>query len=302
MTTLRYFVGTSRPHNFFGTPTSGGYPGSLWEVGTTSARRIDLPKMQHKTIEAEDGEDVLTKLRASIQHDLHELRLPPASFFPRIARPSRFTRSLISPCYRDWQDVIATSKGQFLALMRSLEDICRVVHPEALNFGVYGHETRNLLLLASMEVEAQWKGILRANGIEGRNTADYIKLSEPLNLMQYAVTYPSYPWLSEIKPFRDWTDGPNPTQRLPWYSAYNATKHDRENSFREASLENVLNAVAACFVMLIAQFGEHEEVWGKSGFPDILSITQRPTWSVSEMYYVIDANSAFEATTPYPFT
>jgi hypothetical protein len=39
-----------------------------------------------------------------------------------------------------------------------------------------------------------------------------------------------------------------------WYSAYNATKHDRHNEFVRANLENLLNAVSGLVALLSAQF------------------------------------------------
>ncbi|CEJ15829.1 hypothetical protein BN1110_06177 [bacterium YEK0313] len=293
MAASRYYVGVSKPSTTSdGLHILGGFRGSVWEVSVREARRIDPP---YGFILAAEGEDIFAKLAAEIAHELLELEIPPGSYFPRMARPARYSDVLISPSYRDWGDVIASSKGQFTALMHSLDDICRVVHPQGSNLAAYGHEIRNLLLLASMEVEAHWKGVLRANGSHGRNTADYIKVSEPLQLSHYGVTFPSYPWLGELRPFENWSVGPNPTQRLRWYAAYNATKHDRETAFNNASLENVLNAIAACFVMLIAQFGEGEEIWGKSGFAETLAMVRRPNWGHTRRYFLPgDANTRIE--------
>ena len=39
------------------------------------------------------------------------------------------------------------------------------------------------------------------------------------------------------------------------YAAYNEVKHDREVNFKRATLRHAIEAVAACVVMLAAQFG-----------------------------------------------
>ena len=42
--------------------------------------------------------------------------------------------------------------------------------------------------------------------------------------------------------------------RLPWYDAYNATKHDRHTAFKRATFEQMLDAVCGCLALLSAQF------------------------------------------------
>ena len=46
------------------------------------------------------------------------------------------------------------------------------------------------------------------------------------------------------KPFVGW-NMVNAASSLPWWVAYNNVKHGRDGNFREASLENVLNALMA---------------------------------------------------------
>lgn len=41
---------------------------------------------------------------------------------------------------------------------------------------------------------------------------------------------------------------------LPWYQAYNTTKHDRLVEFQEATLEHLLDACCGVLVILSAQF------------------------------------------------
>jgi hypothetical protein len=45
---------------------------------------------------------------------------------------------------------------------------------------------------------------------------------------------------------------------LFWYQAYNKSKHDRHDQFKEANLKNLLNSVAGLLVVLSSQFGTQD--------------------------------------------
>jgi hypothetical protein len=207
----------------------------------------------------------------------HRVELGPGRFYRRIDRP------VLNPWEgehlylggmpgRDLdQDAIAKGLGQLAVLLRALERICQAVHPQGRNLAAYGHETRNLLILAAMEVEAHCRGVLKLNGYgDGRlTTNDYVKLAPVMKLRQYAVTFPQYPWLEPFAPFKDW-DCDRATGSLAWYDAYNATKHDRERAFARGSLKQAFDAVSACAIMMAAQFGEAGQLQaGDGGAPAV---------------------------------
>jgi hypothetical protein len=79
-----------------------------------------------------------------------------------------------------------------------------------------------------------------------------------------------------------WTSS-SPTQSLPWYQAYNNVKHDREAHFKEATLVNALRSVAACAVMLAAQFGI--EALNRHRLRNLFEFRERPQWEPAEWYY-----------------
>jgi hypothetical protein len=73
---------------------------------------------------------------------------------------------------------------------------------------------------------------------------------------------------------------------LPWYDAYNADKQDRESEFERATLQFAFEAVAACAVMIVAQFGE---VFGfdlrESGRPrTFFWMRKGPDWKLADNY------------------
>jgi hypothetical protein len=140
-------------------------------------------------------------------------------------------------------------------LVTKMQDIFETVEPGSQNLRSYGHKIRELLLLASMEVENSWAAVLKANGyVRSRfSTNDYVKLLAPMLLDRFILELRSYHDFPSMVPFRGW-DPQSPTQSLDWYDAYNKTKHDREGFLDAASLERAVTAVAAAVVMHTAQF------------------------------------------------
>jgi hypothetical protein len=192
-------------------------------------------------------------------------------FYPRVWRPCKFyyegkvtlwDKSDISDflIHYDFaafnQSVVAIN-----GIVRKLKDIFYTVEPVVGNNEVFGHELRNLLILACTEVEAAFKGILTANNYEnmGRlSTKDYVKLIDIFSLRNWNANLVFYPDYGLITPFSDWTED-RPTISLPWYDAYNKTKHDRQNDFDKATLKQVINSVCAAVILLHAQYGPRSE-------------------------------------------
>lgn len=178
------------------------------------------------------------------------------------------------------------SLEQVECLLEDLVAIFRVVHPTPDNLNAYGGEIRSLLILACTEVEAQWRGVLEANNIapggDRFSTNDYVKLDKVLKLEWYSVSLTRYPHLPPIAPFVKW-DIKEPTKSLEWYQAYHNVKHDREAHFKEATLLNALASVAACAVMLAAQFGV--EALHRHRLRSVFEFRERPQWEPAEWYY-----------------
>ena len=179
-------------------------------------------------------------------------RGPTANFLPGDSGPylneTPFTHSFIG------------SLEQLESLFRNLGELFRVSHPAPDNLNSYGSAIRDLLILACTEVEAQWKAIAIENHLppilKHFNTKDYVKLLPAMKLNEYGISLLRYPGNPFVFPFNNWNPA-DPTQSLDWYNAYNQVKHDREAHFKEATLGRAIYAVAACLVLLAAQFGEH---------------------------------------------
>lgn len=182
----------------------------------------------------------------------------PGTAYKRIYRP---------PIFGSFYRAIDLGKRSesFVALrilLHKLGGVFETIEPAIANQATYGHLVRELLLLACNEVESSWAAVLRENHYPARRngwkTTDYIKLLGPMLLDTYRLSLRSYTDFPDFAPFESW-DPSAPTKSLPWYDAYNKTKHDRESNLRDATLENAVYAVGAAVVMFFAQFGAEIE-------------------------------------------
>jgi hypothetical protein len=189
-------------------------------------------------------------------------------------------------------------------LLRQLDRICQTVQPTEKTFDTFGHEIRNLLILACTEVESHWRGVLVANGVKGDrfNTKQYVKLMAAMRLDEYAVEFPSFPWLPSISPFAVWGSSGKPTQDLAWYDAYNAVKHNCEAKFERATLGHAFQAVTACAIMMAAQFGLPHGLGQRSELQSFFHFSAVPRWPLSDVYiYPYGENDGDWSPVYFPF-
>ncbi len=183
------------------------------------------------------------------------------------------------------ESYLIKSLEQLLTLFDSAKKILRTVFPCERNFEVFGFDIRNVLILACTEFESQCVGILKANNIvpKGKhyNTNDYIKIKEITRISEYKVRFNLYPELQAFQPFETWNKS-NTTESIGWYANYNAVKHDRESNFNRGKLIDMLNSIAACYIMTFVQFGELPIINRLIG--NYMSIVDRPRWEFYEKY------------------
>jgi hypothetical protein len=212
-----------------------------------------------------------------------EARLDIGQYHPRIWRGEKWSPTL----HNDPVGAVRLGFQSVGLLLDRLRAIFRTVQPEEANRRAYGHQMRELLMLAATDVESSWRAILRENqldppGPKRWTTREYVRILSPLRLETWSVTMPLYPRYGRITPFAGWNPD-EPSGSLPWYSAYNATKHDREGELARADLENVVSAVAAAYVMLLAQVGPHSLSAGEY-MPRDFAIEAAPEWPLGETY------------------
>ena len=169
-------------------------------------------------------------------------------------------------------------------LLEELHDICLVIEPDAAQLDAYGHRLRHLLITACTEVESAWRSVYVANcdcAPDRLTTNQYVRLADAMRLRGRTVVFNRTVPSRELRPLAGW-DATRPTESLPWYAAYNATKHNREMRLDQATLGNVIDALAALHIMLNAQFGgEAEELLPARPF----SMSTRAEWGV-ERYFM----------------
>jgi hypothetical protein len=207
------------------------------------------------------------------------------TYYPRVWRGSAATEVIgqASPPADDL--AVFASLEQLDVLTSELDALFRVCAPDVNTHHVYGTRIRQLLALACMEVEAQWSAILKANNAvlpQRPSTNDYVKLLVPLRLRDFEIKLRKHPTYPAQRPFGNW-NATSPTATLPWYDAYNKTKHDRESHFTSATLEHVIASVCAVAVMACAQFGPHA-LFGLSARPTLV-VSSLPKWAPEDRYY-----------------
>lgn len=222
------------------------------------------------------------------QNPFLKTTLQQGEFYPRMARPYDH-RLDDSPGWNPWASsetaFIAIARSQLMVLTQQLERICQTVQPVEATFATFGHDIRNLLILACTEVESHWRGVLKANGtVKDRyTTVDYLSLRLAFKLDEFAIEFPKYPWLAPLAPFAGWGSTGKPTQDLKWYDAYNAVKHDRETEFERATLRHAFEAVSACVIMIAAQFGM-PGLGHETQTTAFFHLSHLPAWPPSESY------------------
>ncbi len=277
-----------------------GHAGEIWIRDGDEAVRLGVPQPREHVrghFLILEGEDLLLAVQRKYgewydgdeSRIIQPLNIPPGRYFPRMARPNhQHPGDQPGPFYP--ADELAHDRAialnQFAILSDQLQMAFRTAHPGNDNLGSYGNEFRNILILAATEVEGQWQGVLRANSYRSRGsfftTKDYVKLEPAFRLRDYAVEFIQLPWCEPVIPFSGWEEGA-PTQSLGWYDAYNKVKHDRGANFPLASIRHAMQALAAVYVIIGAQFGFHELRYMRD-FRDLYRLESIPEWTIGDTH------------------
>lgn len=141
----------------------------------------------------------------------------------------------------------------FKILYQDFEKSLEYVHPMPSHYKVYSLRNYEFLLRACTEFESVCKTELYKSGKalpnEHLNITRYFELESHYRrkLSSYQVGFNFNPQ-QFMRPLGNWAN----SHSLTWYQSYNFVKHNREAKFEEASLENVMNAIAGLFVLLVA--------------------------------------------------
>ena len=172
-------------------------------------------------------------------------------------------------------------------LEHDLKEILYFIEPTQDNFKTYSHQLYALFIRACMEFEASCRMILIENKYQfekdkNPNILTYYKIHDFSNyksINSYLVRLHMSEEI-DLKPLESWKEDKGPN----WYQAYNDAKHSRVLNFSKANLLNVLNAVAAVFILLYARY-------------DIAALNQfqeNNGWETDDNGFVYKENSLFK--------
>lgn len=190
--------------------------------------------------------------------DIRQIIFAPGQCFQRLWRPGIDGLSSIQNTIAPSPAALTQAAMSLSLLVDRLVNLSRYVELHERNLGVFSHEVRELLLLACIDVETSFRSIFSLS-VAGTteetrlSTADYFRICEPFYLREFEARLRHFPSLPNFRPFLEW-DAARPTASLPWFSAYNAIKHNREGSLDQATLGACLNALAAAAILYCAQF------------------------------------------------
>jgi len=143
----------------------------------------------------------------------------------------------------------------FLIILKDFQELLDYIEPSDKNLECYSFRIHSLLLRCCVEFEANCKAILKENSYSRSGNwnikDDYSKIEKTHFLSDYEVKIPN--WTGNrysVKPFLQWASG----TPLPWYQAYNATKHDRHTEFENATFLHLVDSLCGLLVILSAQF------------------------------------------------
>lgn len=146
----------------------------------------------------------------------------------------------------------------FQILQKDLIELFDYVEPANPNLACYSYRILELHTRFCIEIEAHCRAILSENGYApaNRNAADwnmgdYRKIEDSHRLSAYTVRLPVWHGAGgDHTPFAPWANG----GPLPWYQAYNGTKHSRHDNFHLGNFGNLLDAACGLVAILSAQF------------------------------------------------
>ncbi len=150
-------------------------------------------------------------------------------------------------------------------VIQDLRNIFEYVEPSTEGESAFSYRIHALLMRTCIEIEANFKSIFSANGFvtsanKPLDIRQYRRIDATHHLSSYEVELPIWNGVSRSwKPFESWRQyrgvaAPTNGIALPWYQAYNASKHNRQQEFRKSNLSALIEAVAALLVVVTSQF------------------------------------------------
>jgi hypothetical protein len=168
--------------------------------------------------------------------------------------------------YKSWQ--------YFLTVEADFAATARFVEIADANLDTYSAEYCSILLACGSEVDVACKRLCRAKsaGSHAANINDYrSEICGALPLLHTSkVLVPRYGRVQT--PWSAWSGASNPV----WWYAYNKVKHERDSHFNLATLRNVLDAVAALFVIVLYAHNAEGSIEFLQPAPQLMHLEEEP--------------------------
>lgn len=160
----------------------------------------------------------------------------------------------------------------YLSFEEDIDRLFRYIEPSEHNFPVYSVELTRLYLAICSEIDVLLKAyckLINASSNPSR-IDEYAKvvLSSNKGLCSETVKFQRIGLL--MTPFSDWEPGSAPV----WWKKHNGVKHNRGVNFKDANLGNVLDSLAALYLLNLYYYNERKSIdLDKLGFFESLEQT-----------------------------
>lgn len=135
-------------------------------------------------------------------------------------------------------------------LVQKLQELLLYVEPSSDGLKAYSHKARELLFLACSDLECSLK---KYNFGKNKSTQNYVELLKYIDLSKYKLSLVGYANPYKCCPFENWKEI-EPTKSIYWYDSYNKIKHNIDENFHLATLENCINAIAANIILFAVRY------------------------------------------------
>lgn len=193
--------------------------------------------------------------------------------FHRNYRPVKKTNPQAG--YSDWAYIIDREYSKnpehytraFQIIQEDILKLFQFIEPSDINEQTYSYRIHELLLRICIEIEANFKAILKENIYTPKfkggkrdgelrhdkdwNINDFKIINKTHHLDDYSIEMPFWKGSQNIRrPFDSWKNN----GELVWYQAYNKSKHDRLDSFEHANFKNLIDSFSGLCILLSSQF------------------------------------------------
>lgn len=169
----------------------------------------------------------------------------------------------------------------FLALEDDVVRLARYLEPTTDNFGAYSLELARILSTAASEVDVIAKQLCRKLNADSKadNITAYMKGINAAfpEIAQAEASIPKFGLT--LRPWTQWEQEKSPL----WWQANNNVKHHRHTHFKDANLQNALDAVAGLFILLLFFYREEGVNGQLSPNPELFRAG--PPFVVDRLFY-----------------